>query len=129
MHRTQYLRRHDLDRGVEVKEAHDDQEPGRRAVEPALKPADRTLLFLDEFLGLLQSLIGDERLFRRLRAPVGVGHSNPPLDGGAGIASRVGSPPDAGSVRQTADNYSTFTPCSARYFFAPGWNGSGEPTA
>ena len=43
--------------------------------------------------------------------------------------SRVGNAPDAGPAGQTVGSYSTFTPCSARYFFAPGWNGSGEPIA
>ena len=95
VHRAQHLRRNDLDRSVEVEEAHDDQEPGRRAVQPALKSADRTLLLLDEFLGLLQSLIGDEQLFRRLRPPVGVGHSNPPL------GRRRRDPLPASAVRPT----------------------------
>jgi hypothetical protein len=49
-------------------------------------------------------------------------------DRGGGIASRADSATDAVPACQTAGVYSTFTPCSAMYFFAPGWNGSGEPT-
>src|SRR5213593_3197756 len=108
-----------------MEEAHHDEQDRRRAAEPAAKAADRALLLLDEFLGLLQALVGDERLIRRLRAPGGGGH----VECSLGIASRVGSAPDAGPAGQTVGSYSTFTPCSARYFFAPGWNGNGDPIA
>ena len=37
---------------------------------------------------------------------------------------RHGGARDARSARQL-----TLTPCSSRYFFAPGWNGIGEPSA
>jgi hypothetical protein len=54
VHRPQRLRADDVDRGVQVVEAHDDEERRHDAREQAAVAAGRALLLLDERLGGLE---------------------------------------------------------------------------
>src|SRR4030095_14971675 len=106
-----------------MEERHGDQERRRHAREPAAVMAGRALVFLDELDGLLQPLLADRgggrgRARRRARhdpSPPGEQAPAPPL--APGLPTR----------RRAAVAHGNLTPFSSRYFFAPGWNGIGEP--
>jgi hypothetical protein len=47
VHRTQHLGTHDIHGGIQMEQAHPDEQHCRRALQPAVEPADRPFLFLD----------------------------------------------------------------------------------
>ena len=74
-------------RGVQVEERHRDRDAVRNAPHAPAEAVGRTLLGLDELLGLLQALFGDDRFCRRFRRSL-----------------RHGPPPRPGSLRRTPES-------------------------